>query len=468
MKKRKPGKFLTMALTAIVSFTMIFGSTCFAQAASYSQTKTAFEKCGDYLYTTVKEPAYGSIGGEWVVYGLANAGYDFADTWLKTYVKTVEDALKTGHRGTEGILHDRKFTEYSRVIVALSAAGYDATDIGGYNLLDPLADFVNVKWQGMNGPIWALRALDSAGYEVPKLTDDYKYGKLTDAELKDGEKEKSRQNSRQRIVDYILANQLSDGGWSLQTKAEVEGASGFAAASDVDMTGMAMTALGPYMKQAKVKKAVAKAITFLSKAQNKDGGFSSWGTVNSESCAQAICGLLACGVNPNTDSRFKKNGKTPIDGLMDFYDAKVGGFRHVNTASGGYEPVVNQMATEQGYYALAHFYREAPSQTKLTKVSKVKKGFIKVNWSKAVINTDYVTKKSGKTSGVSGYQIVLATNKKFSNARKVTVSGTKNVSKTVSGLKTGKTYYVKVRAYKQTTGGSKIYGAYSTVKSCKA
>ena len=79
-----------------------------------------------------------------------------------------------------------------------------------------------------------------------------------------------------------------------------------------------------------------------------------------------------------------------------------------------------------------------------------------------------MTKKSGKTSGVSGYQIVLATNKKFSNATKVTVSGTKNVSKTVSGLKTGKTYYVKVRAYKQTTGGSKIYGAYSTVKSCKA
>ena len=79
-----------------------------------------------------------------------------------------------------------------------------------------------------------------------------------------------------------------------------------------------------------------------------------------------------------------------------------------------------------------------------------------------------MAKKSGETYGGSGYQIVLAMNKKFSNARKVTVSGTKNVSKTVSGLKTGKTYYVKVRAYKQTTGGSKIYGAYSTVKSCKA
>ena len=132
-----------------------------------------------------------------------------------------------------------------------------------------------------------------------------------------------------------------------------------------------MTALGPYMKQAKVKKAVAKAITFLSKAQNKDGGFSSWGTVNSESCAQAICGLLACGVNPNTDSRFKKNGKTPIDGLMDFYDAKVGGFRHVNTASGGYEPVVNQMATEQGYYALVAYQRLKDGKTSLYDMSDV-------------------------------------------------------------------------------------------------
>ena len=222
----------------------------------------------------------------------------------------------------------------------------------------------------------------------------------------------------------------------------------------------------PYRKQAKVKKAIDRAITYLSKQQKADGGFGSWGTVNSESCAQAICGLLACGVNPNTDKRFIKNGKSIIDGLMSFYDEKVGGFRHVNAASGGYEPVVNQMATEQAYYALAFFYKYVPAKTTLSKAAKSGSGKLKVTWKKAAINTDYVTKQSGKTAAASGYQIVCATDKKFTkNVVKTTVSG-KSLSKTVTGLKKCKTYYVKVRAYK-TVNGKRIYGLYSSGKTQK-
>ena len=52
------------------------------------------------------------------------------------------------------------------------------------------------------------------------------------------------------------------------------------------------------------------------------------------------------GVNPNTDKRFVKNGKSIVDALLTFHDEKTGGFRHVNKASGGFQPVVDQMATE--------------------------------------------------------------------------------------------------------------------------
>ena len=179
-----------------------------------------------------------------------------------------------------------------------------------------------------------------------------------------------------------------------------------------------------------------------------------------------ICALIACGVNPNTDKRFIKNGKSPIDALMTFYDEKVGGFRHVNEASGGYEPVVNQMATEQAYYALAFFYKSVPSQTTLTKAAKAGSGKLKATWKKAAINTDYVTKKSGKTATVSGYQIVCSTSSKFTKGVVKTTAGSKALSKTVTGLKKGKTYYVKVRAYK-TVNGKKIYGTYSKVLKCK-
>ena len=63
------------------------------------------------------------------------------------------------------------------------------------------------------------------------------------------------------------------------TKAEEK--SGYNAVSSVDMTAMGMIALAPYSKQAKVKKALDRAISYLSEQQNETGGFTFWGTDNS-------------------------------------------------------------------------------------------------------------------------------------------------------------------------------------------
>lgn len=451
--KRKATRALSLLLVLAVSFTMVWGSTGAAFGATEAQTKAAFEKTGDYLYQTVTQPSYGSIGGEWVIYGLANGGYDMSDAYLASYQKTVEERITTGYRGIPGILQDRASTDYCRVVVAYAAAGLDPTDVAGYNLLEPFASKERALWQNLNGPIWVLTALDAGSYEIPKLAAGTEFnGK------------KATQNTRQAVIDYILANQLADGGWDAYPK-------GSGASSKVDMVGMALYALAPYAKQTKVKKAIDKGLQYLSDYQTKDGGYLYCGTkgnYTSESCAWAIMALTACGINPNTDKRFIKNGNSTVDALMSFYDAKVGGFRHVNeSTSDGYEAVVNQMSTEQAYYALAQLYKTVPSKTTLSKAARAGSGKIKVSWKKASINTDYVTKKSGKTAAVSGYQIVCATDKKFSkNVKKVTVSGSKTLAKTVTGLKKGKTYYVKVRAYK-TVNGKKLYGAYSKVLQAK-
>ena len=439
MKKR----IVSLLLIITLALTMTFGGGApFAAAASQSEITKAFENCGDYIYETVTEPIFGSIGGEWVMYGLAQADYPMSDEYIAKYQANVEKAVKEGYRGVPGQLHDRKYTEYSRVIVAYAALGLDPTDIAGYNMMEKLADFDSVVWQGINGPIWALRALDAGNYEIPEVSGI------------------ENVTTRQKLINYILSNQLDDGGWNLyysesddaaenaKQKASLKG--------DPDLTGMAMTALAPYRSQSKVKAALDKAVKCLSSMQNSDGGYTAWGASSSESISQAICGLTSVGINPNTDSRFKKNGKSLVDALLSFYDEKTGGFRHVNTASGEYEPVVNQMATEQAYYALAAYRNTVPDKMTISKAVKSGSTSVKVTW-----------KKAASSSACSGYQVVLATNSGFTkNVKKVTVSGRSTVSKKVTGLSKGKTYYVKVRAYK-TINGVKVYGAYSSVKKVK-
>lgn len=439
MKKRIVSLLLIMTLALTMTFG---GGAAFAAAASQSEITKAFENCGDYIYETVTEPIFGSIGGEWVMYGLAEASYPMSDEYITKYQASVEKAVREGYRGVPGQLHDRKYTEYSRVIVAYAALGLDPTNIAGYNMVEKLADFDQVAWQGINGPIWALRALDAGNYQIPKVSGI------------------ENVTTRQKLVNYILSYQLDDGGWNLyysesddkaenaKQKAQLKG--------DPDLTGMAMTALAPYRSQTKVKAALDKAAACLSAMQNAEGGYTAWGASSSESISQAICGLTSVGISPNTDSRFKKNGKSLIDALLSFYDEKTGGFRHVNTASGGYEPVVNQMATEQAYYALAAYKNTVPDKMTISKAVKTGTTSVKVTW-----------KKAASSSVCSGYQVVLATNSGFTkNVKKVTVSGRNAVSVKVAGLSKGKTYYVKVRAYK-TVNGVKVYGAYSGVKKVK-
>lgn len=76
-----------------------------------------------------------------------------------------------------------------------------------------------------------------------------------------------------------------------------------------------------------------------------------------------------------------------------------------------------------------------------------------------------VTWKRNKKA--DGYQITYAQSKNFKKAKKnVMIKKNKTTKKVIKNLKSGKKYYVKVRAYKK-SGNKKIYGAYSKVKTIK-
>ena len=207
----------------------------------------------------------------------------------------------------------------------------DVTDVDGHNLLQGLTDMDYVTAQGINGPIFALIAFDSHKYEIPA-------GDVT----------------RDKLIAYILGEQLSDGGWALSGNT-----------SDPDTTAMALQALTPYYKtNADVKAVVDKALVCLSDMQQPTGGYSSRGTTNAESCAQVIVALTALGIDSDNDSRFIKNGTSVLDALLSFA-VEDGGFKHV--ASGN----VDGMATEQGYYALVAYDRFLNDKTSLYNMSDV-------------------------------------------------------------------------------------------------
>lgn len=297
------------------------------------------------MQNTITDPILGSVGGEWTVFGLARSGEKVPGEYYEKYYENVEKILKE----KDGKLHPIKYTEYDRVILALTSIGKDVTDVAGYDLTKPLADFETLIRQGINGPIFALIALDSKGYEIP-IVEDVK-----------------TQTTREMLVDFILEREIDGGGWDLRPAATMP---------DPDITGMAIQALTPYYhRNEEVKKAVDRGINWLSKAQKEDGGYLSWGSINSESTAQVVVALTGLGIDPHNDPRFVKNGNSAMKALLDF-GVEEGGFYHVMSdgmGNGGAKPgAVDPIATDQAMYAMIAYDRFVNGENRLYDMTDVK------------------------------------------------------------------------------------------------
>ncbi|MGL5693465.1 MAG: DUF4430 domain-containing protein, partial [Peptostreptococcaceae bacterium] len=279
---------------------------------------------------------------EWKILGLARGEVEVPGTYFKTYYSNLEEKVIE----KKGELSRNKYTEYSRVILALTALGYDQTNVGGYNLVEKLYDLNNVSKQGINGVIFALIALDSKNYEI-----------------------KGDLNSREMMVNYIVERQLEDGGFALSGNK-----------GEIDITAMAVQALARYQDKENVKSAINKAVNFLSENQLETGGYAAKGSLlkeiiktitnkdiqeeNLESSAQVLVAINALGMDANNE-KFVKNNKTIVDAMMKFV-ADNGGFKHLLS-----DKSANSMATEQALYALASQNRLSEGKTSLYDMNDV-------------------------------------------------------------------------------------------------
>ncbi len=287
----------------------------------------------NYLKKQISKPAPGSVGGEWTVFALARSNAEVKSGYYDGYYEKLCDKLKAA----DGVLSTRKYTEYSRTLLALAALGKDVRDVCGYDLTLPLEETVKVASQGTNGAIFALLALDSQGYGSREAREVYK--------------------------NAILRAQNKDGGFALAEESN----------SDIDITAMALCALSPYRYEAEVAAAIERALEYISDSQEKSGGFESYGAENSESAAQVLCALATLGIDVN-DERFVKRGHSVLDALLSYHTSD-GGFAHTGSTS-------NIMATEQALYALAAYSRRQAGQSALYKLADVSRNrFVKATGS---------------------------------------------------------------------------------------
>jgi len=334
-------KWLSLLLVLFLTAGLLSG----AQASSTVSWEDALESVQGYLQKKVTNPSVDSTHGEWAVFAL-NRGGAASEAWNSTYIGN----LKSYVDGRNGILHEQQYTEYSRVILALTSMGMDAsqfrTDANVYDLVSPLLKKQSdgdywANWQGNNGSCFALLALDSVGY-------------LDDA---------AGRAARAGFIASLWTNRLTSGAWPISNPGT----------ADLDVTAAVVYALAPYyLNEAKltalggsvtysqVKTMVDGALTYLSGVQSSTGGFGS-----AEADGWVIIALSTLGRDADSDTAFVKNGHSLLEDFLGYYDASTGGFKHLMSGS------VNQMASEQAAYDLEAYARYKNGNSTLFDMSDI-------------------------------------------------------------------------------------------------
>ena len=479
--------------------------TVTGQAPPVSQTKevtNAISTCvNGYQSIKYTKPTYEettcSFGSEWVMLARlralkGNEGWTRKSADISHYLTSVKAAMKS-----KKLSKDAKINDIERVIMTLTALGYDASNFNGQNLTAWL--YQNQKWDNYspNLMIWSLIALDSGNYTAAK---GYREGLIA------------------QLVKY---QHTSTGGFFFSTAWP---------ADDVDMTAMAMIALAPYKNSnAKAKKMYNAGWKFIqSKADDQyNYGGDSYDPCSTNAyvviakCATGQTGgdldatvawmlknyLGKKGFNLNGEY----NGMSTYQGLlaMDAYQRASAGATKLFDVKWPANPITVKNVTKTastktqtvklGAKAKENAKLSYKSSSKSVKVDKNGKVTIAKNFvgkatititSKATKNYKATTKKVTvtvnpakvkltsvknykgkklkaywkKNTKVTGYQVQYSTSSKFKSAKTVTVKGYKSTSKTITKLTKNKKYYVRVRTYK-TVSKVNYYSGWSNVKS---
>lgn len=252
---------------------------------------------------------YVNNSSEWVIMDMAaledtmpDMAIKSTDTAKQNYINAAIDSLQAESPGE---------TSYSKAILALTAIGVDAARLYPVNSNTPINAVEGLSAVTHSTSLWVL----------PYTLAAYNQGSYIGTDAQEA-----------ALVQTLLDAQKSDGSWDEW--------------GTIDTTGNALAALAFYADEPNVQSAIDKGISYLSSQMKDDGTFDGGYGSNANSCAMVVVGLCAAGVNPDTDSRFVKNGVSALDGLLSFALSDGTGFGYTNNTTR------DDSATEQGFRAL--------------------------------------------------------------------------------------------------------------------
>ena len=251
----------------------------------------------------------------YVAFSLLGADYksDYFDEMYANVESQLKSLADTGSVTVEGEAKDEaviagKYPEltYAKIVLFVTAMGKDARNVGGYNLIEKMAQksTYEASSEAYMLDSTMLLALDSGNY-FPPAGDDY----ITKDDLV---------NNIAAKMDDSIAQALQ---WS-----------------SVDSVAMALQPLYKYATddilpedassdRTAVQEAYAKGIHFLESTQNADGSWSGYGTETNNvwTLAQIMTAMGQLRINPcsETDGTdFIKNGMTVLDDAAVFVDVE--------------------------------------------------------------------------------------------------------------------------------------------------
>lgn len=129
-------------------------------------------------------------------------------------------------------------------------------------------------------------------------------------------------------------------------------------------------------------------------------------------------------------------------------------FKGWYTQKTGGKKIKNGMAVTSDMTVYAHWEKVKVKKTSIKQLSS---------------NGSKLTIQYKKIPSVKGYQIQISTSKKFTKktTRNKMLKNQKTATGTFNGLKSNKTYYVRIRAYKIDSTKAKVYGKWSATKKIK-